>query len=500
MNCEINKCFMEIASVFDNLKSDTGYKQIEYSLKELTNNLKEVSSREKIDKIHVEAIGTVLQKCNESFDKDQQSEVICCMTECFRTLRNACAGCKKNQDLVIQSSPSCLDCCEVTIKQFLQENTTTVSKLPEDKVVLLRCGVQFLGNLAAGHQGNSKQIWNQLSDSFRCLLLVQDEKLTQYVCMAIHTCLQGCWEELASELEKDINFQQIISHILSIVTTQDLEWGVYVLEDAMRIRGSLEVIDEQQSETERIFALEVLLHQLRSLSESEELKNGAPDVCVENIKHLCKQVVSNAYNILILASQDTQMTSPLQPELIVKQIEALGEATSNHSVYGVLQEESDLLTSAVYLLEAIHKLGKDGTNAFSSVAKLASDDVDTDHPVFGLRKDLVRLIGNMCYRHRENQQRAANLNALPLILDQTNIDKKNPYITQWAILAVRNLCEDCPDNKAILAGLKKQGLADNSAVLKELGMDAEIRDDKIYVMPPGKGGTGNPGDPSKGGK
>ncbi|XP_033745415.1 ataxin-10-like [Pecten maximus] len=490
MDCEINNCFIDIAGFLDNLESDGRYQRIENSLKELTNQFKDASLREKVNKNHVETIGQVLFRCNESHDNDLQSEVICCTTECFRTLRNACAGSKNNQDLVIKSSPSCLDCCETTITQCLQEQTNSLTKITANRLVLLRCCVQFLGNLAAGHQGNSQQVWKQLSSSFRCLLNVEDDKLTQYVCMAIHTCLQGGGEEWSSKLGADLDFQQILCHILGIVTATDVEWGMYVLEDAMTIKGVLEVIDQQESEKEKIFALEVMLNQLRCMSESEEPRNGALEVCVENVQYLSKQVVSNAYNILILASQDTQMTNTLHPEVIVKQIEALGEATSNHTIYGILQEDADLLTSAVYLLEAIHKLGKDSSNDFSSVAKLASDDVDTDHPVFGLRKDLVRLIGNLCFRHRPNQQRAANLNALPLIMDQTNIDKKNPYITQWAILAVRNLCEECPDNKAVLAGLKKQGLADNSAVLRELGMDAEIKDNKIYVKPPSKGGQG----------
>lgn len=56
-------------------------------------------------------------------------------------------------------------------------------------------------------------------------------------------------------------------------------------------------------------------------------------------------------------------------------------------------------------------------------------------------------------------------------------------ITQWAILAIRNLCEDCPGNKEVLAGLKQQGLADNTTVLRELGVDAEVQGDKIVVRP-----------------
>ncbi|XP_060072751.1 ataxin-10-like [Ylistrum balloti] len=488
MDTEVDDCFLAIAGVFDSLESNN-HNQLLELLQKLTNKLKEANSREKIVKTHVEIIVKVLHKCDENlkedFDERPPPEVICCITECYRTLRNACAGCRANQDLVIQSS--CLECCVNTIRQCLREQTESsfLSKMDEDKIVCLQCCVQFLGNLVVGHLENSKQVWNRLSKSFRDLLFVEDTKLTQYICMVVHSCIQAgrCDQEWLTRLGADLDFQQIVCRILNVLTTTDMDWGMYVIEDAMMIKGILEVIDLQLSIKERIFALEVLLSQLRSMSDSEGPRDGVLDVCLDTLQYLSKEVVSNAYNILILASEDNQMTSTPQPEVIVKQIEALGEASSNHSHYSGLQDNPDLLTSAVYLLEAIHKLGQDSSNAFSSVKKLASDEVDTDHPVFGLRKDLVRLIGNMCFRHQRNQEQAATLNALPLILDQTNIDKKNPYITQWAILAVRNLCEGSPQNKQVLAGLKKQGLADNSTVLQELGMDAEVRDDKIYVTP-----------------
>ncbi|XP_021344518.1 ataxin-10-like, partial [Mizuhopecten yessoensis] len=189
--------------------------------------------------------------------------------------------------------------------------------LAEDKVILLRCCVQFLGNVVAGHTENSKLVWRQFSKSFRCLLCVEDEKLTQYVCMAIHSCIQGGGQDndWSSRLGTDQDFLQIVCDILSAVTDTDLEWGIYVVEDAMRIKGVLEVIDQQQSEKQRIFALEVLLGELRNMSETRHLDSDpsggvkAEGPCLETLQYLSKEVITKAYNILIVASQDTQMDS-----------------------------------------------------------------------------------------------------------------------------------------------------------------------------------------------
>ena len=51
-------------------------------------------------------------------------------------------------------------------------------------------------------------------------------------------------------------------------------------------------------------------------------------------------------------------------------------------------------------------IGAQGDNAFSDVTKLSemsSSDVDSHNPVYGLKSNLIRLIGNMAHRNRGNQ-------------------------------------------------------------------------------------------------
>ena len=56
------------------------------------------------------------------------------------------------------------------------------------------------------------------------------------------------------------------------------------------------------------------------------------------------------------------------------------------------------------LLHCLHMIGQEGDNAFTVVQKIsAQSDVDQSHPAYGLKKDLIRLVGNMCHRHRRNQ-------------------------------------------------------------------------------------------------
>lgn len=65
------------------------------------------------------------------------------------------------------------------------------------------------------------------------------------------------------------------------------------------------------------------------------------------------------------------------------------------------------------LLKSIHSLGKMGENNFSAVQKLADLSVSTqcgdihDHPAFGFKSCLVQIVGNLCWRHPENQNQVS---------------------------------------------------------------------------------------------
>ena len=52
----------------------------------------------------------------------------------------------------------------------------------------------------------------------------------------------------------------------------------------------------------------------------------------------------------------------------------------------------------------IDQIGRQGNNVFSNIAKISKEgEIDPHHPVFGLKRDLIRFIGNMGYRHKSNQ-------------------------------------------------------------------------------------------------
>ena len=73
-------------------------------------------------------------------------------------------------------------------------------------------------------------------------------------------------------------------------------------------------------------------------------------------------------------------------------------------IRAAVQSDTSLLIDAVYLLRMVHELGSK-VDAFRPVRKLSELDESAvaGNPVFGFKRDLVRLIGNMCWRNKKNQ-------------------------------------------------------------------------------------------------
>lgn len=100
---------------------------------------------------------------------------------------------------------------------------------------------------------------------------------------------------------------------------------------------------------------------------------------------------------------------------------------------------------------------------------------------FEFKVDLVRIIGNLAFRNRSCQDRVRELNAIPLMLQQCNLDFKNPFLREWALFAVRNLCEQNSENQAVIASMKLQSVRGDDADLRALGLEVVLENGKINV-------------------
>ncbi|KAF2074136.1 hypothetical protein CYY_004539 [Polysphondylium violaceum] len=96
----------------------------------------------------------------------------------------------------------------------------------------------------------------------------------------------------------------------------------------------------------------------------------------------------------------------------------------------------------------------------------------------GFKKDLIRILGNLAYKNKANQDEIRELGGIELILNHCRFDVKNPYIKEWSVFAIRNLCEENQKNQMVIENLRNQGVA-NAEELESLGIKVEMQNGSI---------------------
>jgi hypothetical protein len=92
---------------------------------------------------------------------------------------------------------------------------------------------------------------------------------------------------------------------------------------------------------------------------------------------------------------------------------------------------------------------------------------------FGLLSDVVRVVANMVYRNKPNQNLVREKNCLAYVLSHCRFDDMNPHVREWAIFAVSNLMLDNQGNQDVLKSMGFVDVAENEK-LAEIGLKATV--------------------------
>jgi ataxin-10 len=95
----------------------------------------------------------------------------------------------------------------------------------------------------------------------------------------------------------------------------------------------------------------------------------------------------------------------------------------------------------------------------------------------GYRSAIIRVVGNLSYRHTDHQDLVRDGGFLPLFLNHCNIDESNPLLREWSLVALRNLCEGNAANQAYINELRPQGIDRSSVNLDAMNVDATLGED-----------------------
>ncbi|XP_068162812.1 ataxin-10 isoform X2 [Antennarius striatus] len=395
------------------------------TLKTFTAALKEEKSRDAVDDETFSSLFEFLSGLCDGLhstsveDQDQLSVSLQLTAESFRAQRNSCIQNPRNQKLLRR-----LGFIGVSVKilSFLLS-----SKADKRGVIFepLRCGIQFLGNVAVGNQKCKDDIWQQSFPTlFLQLLAVADDKAVNYTTMVLHTCLD---EAKVEQLCESQNIPVALRVMELCRTHPDLDWTILIA--TTHFFNSPTLVKRMycgMPHLERVSLLELILAQLTEDPNRCGVHRNVAAFLSDSFRKDCGDV-------LMLATDSASSEEVLlKAQTVTLQLDILCEMTSDLGQFMFLQNDPDLLKTTVELLEQVHAVGKANSNVFSAAQNFSSSDEDSSFrsPVINFKAHLIRLIGNLCHGNASNQNKVRDLDGIPLILDNCNVDSNNPFFSE----------------------------------------------------------------------
>ncbi|XP_017776856.1 PREDICTED: ataxin-10 [Nicrophorus vespilloides] len=179
----------------------------------------------------------------------------------------------------------------------------------------------------------------------------------------------------------------------------------------------------------------------------------------------------------------TEYLDQIEPAEVAHLLDVLVSLSCIEKYLSYIHNDRSFLINCAFLLKSMHLAGKNGQNKFTAISKLSDEaKADNNHPAFGFKASVIRILGNLAWKSRSNQDELRELECIPLLLDCCNIDERNPFIMQMVIFAIRNLCEKNELNQALINAMNKKGTVD-SATLNKLGITLDDGSNPIRIAP-----------------
>ncbi|XP_071407599.1 ataxin-10 isoform X2 [Pithys albifrons albifrons] len=343
----------------------------------------------------------------------------------------------------------------------------------ELSLTALRCSLQFLGNIAAGNGDSQDSLWKcAFPDLLLTCLSHGDQRVVSHTCTVLFSCLApGRVRALLQPAGLPVALR-----VLGLCREQQQpDWPfLIVTEHLLRCPELVKALYAKLSNQERMTLLELML---AAVSEGSSASGEEPQVWGSHAAFLAGCFQESCAAVLgLAAAPGAQHEEAL---VVIRLLDVLCALSSTPGQLEHLQALPGLLCTAIDTLRLTHLAGKEAVNVFSANQAVTGQDEIT-HPAMGFKSHLIRLIGNLCYRNKANQDKVFELDAIPLILDNCSIDDNNPFVSQWAVLAIRNVTEQNERNQALIAGLEDQGLAQSSA-LHSLGLEMERQEGRVLL-------------------
>nr|CAH0104257.1 unnamed protein product [Daphnia galeata] len=346
--------------------------------------------------------------------------------ECARTLRNCCG---KNWESFPDTWSQLLNECNDLLKSFI------LKEFPVEVIILTRVILQSVGNVLNTQANLSHTIWKSLQSQLGKLISHEDEKISLYSSSVMFGMLRNSLtirEEITTHRWRDLTAELISSSHRGILYSQ----------------FSIKLFLCDHNMLENLYNFQELHTKLLLLHQISEFCPECEDMDVHNWKFFSRLFQERASLILRTCENPSMDLEAMEATSLV---EILAKSSSGDACHRELFLDDDVLVTTIDLLRSIHSLGQSGSNYFTTI----NDHFGSvePHPALNFKCNLVRLLGNLSYKNPSTQDRIRELDAIAPLLECCNLDARNPFIQQWSILAIRNLCEKNVANQKLSGAL-----------------------------------------------
>ncbi|KAL8583411.1 hypothetical protein ACOMHN_057867 [Nucella lapillus] len=421
------------------------------------------------------------------------------LTDTYRILRNSCAA---NQRVQIQLGGPQQGPRLVTSSGIIAETVQGLFK-GESLVQVLAVIIQFLYNLCVNVEANQDLVWDHFKTKLRKFLDMAKTanqgdqelsvKILNVTCAVVEVCLPRTWERSERFLD-DYDSLDIMKTAIQASTAFNFEFRRKVMMKVVQVPNLLLRLMNDLNFRERECVYIYLKEAINEWRESDEKEPESAPKIQSALQYLAEAVIMA--RPLLTANRLAQPGECYEPDLVAhtQMLDVLGVASCckvlaphlSSVVVRRYDEPRNLVDYAIGFLKDINEVGKSGPNMLS-VAR-STEQVDYHHPAFQLRKFLVRLIGNLAHENKAVQDQVRqyeDCSGLAVMLEQTVVDERNPFLPEWTKLALSNLVQGNEESARYISSITKQGRIDAKRILEDCGLVVEADGERIKIRAEG---------------
>ncbi len=318
-------------------------------------------------------------------------------------------------------------------------------------------------------------------NTFRDLLGFSDNN-DNNVCLLSSVIFYNCLlnTDISNSLLEKTNSEDmykllaIIELLLNQIENESSEWSLWSLHLMLKINNFLSNFYSNLKTKSKLILLDVI-YEFVNKNETISQTNWF-ELNDSNLNYLCLSFKRSIIDIVKIDSKtnDNSFNNQFRAIEISKHLSILCELTTNEYYLKQLQTDRQLMEDLVDTLKTIQLIGKTDSSshfkAMPTLKQINETDSEAQNPVFGFKRDIIRLMANLVYECNQMQDWIREMDGIPLILDCCNIDAKNPYIMQWSIFALRNALQNNCLNQELISNLSKNRVLVDDNLAERLGL------------------------------